>query len=154
MSSGEIDSRDIFGERPERLITALEAIKSRYGENSVEHADYLIKIGDAHMTQGSLSNPAAQANYEQALRIFSELGASNAHLGRVYDKLSNVKESSDDTRGAAADLTRAIALWQTDQANPEFALSDYFVRRQEDLQRLQRVNQLRYGRSSATEQKE
>jgi len=152
MSSNELDERDIFGERPEKLLTNLDAIKSRYGENSPEHADYLIRIGDAHMTQGSLSNPSAQASYEQALKIFSDSGQSNAQMGKVYDKLANVKESSDDTRGAVADLARAIELWQTDQTNPDFVKSDYFVRREQDLRRLQGVNQIRFGRSSAMEQ--
>jgi hypothetical protein len=145
-------SGDIFGERPEKLITNLDAIKSRYGENSPEHADYLMRIGDAHMTQGSLSNPAALASYEQALKIFSDSGQANAQMGKVYDKLANVKESSDDTRGAAADLARAIEFWQTDETNPDFAQSDYFARRQEDLRRLQGVNQIRYGRAAAMEQ--
>jgi hypothetical protein len=142
--STEGDAEDVFGERPQKLMANLEAVKSQYGENSPEHADYQMRIGDAHMRQGSLSNPEAQASYEQALKIISDNGQSNEEMGRIYDKLANVKESSDNPCGAATDLARAIEFWQKGQTTTDSTQTDYIAGRQDDLRRLQNVINVRY----------
>ena len=152
MSFDEPGDSNIFGENPQKLISRLDAVKSAHGENSVEHADYLMRIGDAHMTQGSLANPAAQANYEQALKICTDTNQSDAMLGKAYDKLAIVKESSGDTRGAASDLGKALEHWHKEPVSPDLSKSSYLVRRQEDLQRLERVNKVKYGRQPTPEE--
>lgn len=152
MSMDEPVERNILGIKPETLSKQLDAVRTQYGENSVEHADHLIRIGDAHMTQGSIANPEAQAHYERALKIFTDTNQSNAMIAKAYDKLANVKESSGDTRGAAADLAKAIEHWQTDSTNADFVQSNYFARRLDDLRRLQNVNTVRYGHPRVLEE--
>ncbi|CAN5269083.1 hypothetical protein BH10CYA1_BH10CYA1_36570 [soil metagenome] len=130
---------DAFGPRPNELEQKAEVVKSQHGEGSFEYASALVRLGDAHMTQGSLANPRAQACYEHALRIVGADGASNAEAAYVFDKLANVRQSSGDTAGAATDLEKAIEIWKALDAGSRFVTDNHIERRAEDLVRLQRV---------------
>ena len=133
-------SKDIFGPRPEVLEQSLPEIKSRFGENSKEHASALVQIGDAHMVQGLLSNPKAQVNYEQALQIFKAQNDSSPQTAWVLDKLASVKQSSGDTAGAAADLAKALEIWKSNGPdNSNYANENHILRRTEDLTNLQKL---------------
>ncbi len=132
-------SGDVFGPRPSELEQKAEEVKSRHGENSFEYASALVRLGDAHMVQGTLSNPQAQGCYEQALKILSAEGESTAETAFVFDKLANVRQSSGDTAGAASDLAKAIEIWKLLDANSRHVTDHHVERRVEDLERLQRV---------------
>ncbi|MBI2811297.1 MAG: tetratricopeptide repeat protein [Candidatus Melainabacteria bacterium] len=144
--AGPPGGSDIFGPRPEVIERSLTEIKSRYGENSPEHASTLVQLGDAHMVQGRLSNPAAQASYEQALQIFRGYGEDTPQTAWVYDKLANVKQSSGDSVGAASDLSKALEIWRADSKNPDVPNENHIARRSEDLARMQVLN--RYSNRS------
>ncbi|MDQ6622976.1 MAG: hypothetical protein M3Y86_05760 [Verrucomicrobiota bacterium] len=114
------------------------------GENSAEYAAVLVQLGDAHMVQGALSNPRAQLAYERALEIFAAEGEESAETAWLDDKLANVKQSSGDSAGAEADLAKAVEFWrghpQAGTVAP--AVSErYLARREEDLERLIRLNE-------------
>jgi tetratricopeptide (TPR) repeat protein len=135
-----------FEPTPERVEAKLAATRARYREQSVEYAALLDQLGDAHMKQGCLSNPAAQASYEAALEIFRTKEEKNPEIAWLYDKLSCVKQSSGDTVGAQADLEKALVFWKDHP--PENALAptirkDHVARRQEDWQSLKKVNDYR-----------
>ncbi|MBA3962489.1 MAG: tetratricopeptide repeat protein [Chthoniobacterales bacterium] len=131
-----------FEPTPAQLREKLTATRARCGEDSVEYAFVLVELGDAHMVQGRLSNPAAQASYETALKIFQTEGQETPEVAWLYDKLANVKQSSGDTFGAEADLKKALALWQDRPPDKlRWALrDDHLTRREEDLERLRKVN--------------
>src|SRR4051812_44472182 len=98
-----------FEPTPEKLIEQLPAIRTRFGEESLEYAALLVQIGDAHMMQGRLANPHAQASYEAALNIVRSRGEETPEAAWIHDKLANVKNSSGDSFGAAEDLEKAVA---------------------------------------------
>ncbi len=132
-----------FEPTPERLKEKLAATRARYGGQSVEYAALLDQLGDAHMRQGRLSNPAALASYQAALEICRARGGETPETAWLYDKLATVKESSGDTVGAQADLEKALAFWKDHP--PANALAptireNHVARRKEDWQRLQKVN--------------
>lgn len=136
--------QDWFGPRVEKLAESLESIKERFGENSTEYATTLVKIGDAHMLQGSLSNPQALDAYEKALHIFRTQGEETPNTAWLYDKLANARQSSGDTAGAQADLVKAVDFWKKNADAPGPGIDERYVsRRQEDLERLINVNQFK-----------
>lgn len=130
---------DVFGPRPNELEQKAAQVKSQHGENSFEYASALVRVGDAHMVQGSLANPQAQDCYEQALKIVSAEGESTAETAYILDKLANVKQSSGDTAGAATELAKAIEIWKALDADSRFITDHHLERRMEDLTRLERV---------------
>ncbi len=134
-------SNDMFGPRPEVIEQSLREVKSRYGENSQEHASTLVQLGDAHMVQGKLANPDAQASYEQALQIFRGFGEETPQTAWVYDKLANVKQSSGDTVGAATDLSKALSIWKANSDGQGVPNESHITRRMEDLARMEVLNQ-------------
>ncbi|MFN8554901.1 MAG: tetratricopeptide repeat protein [Candidatus Obscuribacterales bacterium] len=138
--SAPAKSGDLFGPRPEVIEQTLPEVKARYGENSPEHASTLVQLGDAHMTQGKLSSPGAEASYLEALRIFSSHGADTPQTAWVYDKLATVKQVSGDTVGAAANLSKALEIWQSSSRESALPAESYIARRTEDLARLQTLN--------------
>ncbi|CAN5421193.1 hypothetical protein BH10CYA1_BH10CYA1_02600 [soil metagenome] len=138
--AGPSAGNDMFGPRPQVIERSLGEIKSRYGENSQEHAATLVQLGDAHMVQGKLSNPVAQASYEQALQIFRGHGEETPQTAWVYDKLANVKQSSGDSVGAANDLSKALEIWRANSKNPDVPNENHITRRTEDLARMQVLN--------------
>ena len=101
-----------FEPTPEKLTTKLAATRERWGEMSVEYVSLLVQLGDAHMVQGLLSNPQAQASYEAAWQILLLRGEESPEVAWLYDKLANVKESSGDIAGARADLEKALTFWK------------------------------------------
>lgn len=133
-----VSGGDVFGPRPSEVEQTAEAVKSQHGE-SFEYAHALVRLGDAHMVQGTLSNPKAQVCYEQALKIVSTEGESTAETAFVLDKLANVKQSSGDTAGAATDLAKAIEIWKALDTDARFVTDHHIERRVEELTRLERV---------------
>jgi len=131
---------DMFGPRPEVIERSLNEVRTRYGENSPEHASTLVQLGDAHMVQGKLANPAAQASYEQALQIFRGFGEETPQTAWVYDKLANVKQSSGDTVGAASDLSKALEIWRANTDAQGVPNETHIARRTEDFARLEVLN--------------
>lgn len=148
--AGPTAGSDIFGPRPEVVQRSLGEIKTRYGENSSEHASTLVQLGDAHMVQGKLSNPQAQASYEQALRIYRSHGEETPQTAWVYDKLANVKQSSGDSVGAANDLSKALEIWRASKS-PDVPNENHIARRTEDLARMQVLNRFNNRRPVETE---
>lgn len=132
-------SYSAFGPKPEALAKVADETKAEYGEDSFEYASAVVKVGDAHMVQGRLSNPLAQRCYEQALSIVQGKNPDSAELAFVLDKLANVKQSSGDTTGAVNDLKKALELWKTISPDATFVSVDYITRRSEDLDRMERV---------------
>lgn len=128
-----------FGPKPEDLAKVADKAKTECGEDSFEYASALVKLGDAHMIQGRLSNPLAQQCYEQALTIVQGKKPDSAELAFVLDKLANVKQSSGDTTGAVNDLKEVLELWKTLSPDATFVSVDYITRRGEDLDRMERV---------------
>lgn len=137
---GQGKAGDMFGPRPEVIEQTLPEVRGRYGDNSPEHASTLVQLGDAHMTQGKLSSPQAEASYLEALRIFSAHGTETPQTAWVYDKLATVKQVSGDTVGAAANLSKALEIWQSMARENSRPSENYIARRTEDLSRLQVVN--------------
>jgi tetratricopeptide (TPR) repeat protein len=132
-----------FEPTPEKLTTKLAATRERWGEMSIEYVSLLVQIGDAHMVQGRLSNPQAQASYESALKILQETDGETSPIAWVYDKLANVKQSSGDSFGAEVDLEKALSLWKENgpgKASGERARENHLARRAEDLENLKRLN--------------
>lgn len=138
--AGPPKGSDIFGPRPDVVQRTLTEVTAKYGENSPEHASMLVQLGDAHMTQGKLSSPQAEASYEQALRIFSARGESTPQTAWIYDKLASVKQLTGDNAGAAAHLSRALEIWQSTPAEKGLPSVNHIARRTEDLARLQLLN--------------
>lgn len=134
-----VDGSDVFGPSPNQLERKAEEVKSQHGEGSLEYASALVRLGDAHMMQGTLANPQAQQCYERALKIVCVEGEANAEAAYVFDKLANVRQSSGDTAGAATKLAQAIKIWKALDANARFVTDHHMERRAEDLVRLQRV---------------
>jgi len=139
-------SSDFFGPPPKEMEQRAEEVKSQSGEDSLEYASALVKVGDAHMVQGNLANPQAQKCYEQAMKIVSGKGETTAETAYVFDKLAIVKQSSGDTASAVVDLLKAIEIWKQFDANSRFVTDEYVGRRVEDLTRMQRVEALRNRR--------
>lgn len=132
-----------FEPTPEKLIAQLPAISARFGSESVEHAAMLVQIGDAHMVQGLLSNPKAQACYEAALEIVRAREDAGPEIACVHDKLACVKQSSGNTFAAQADLEKAVSFWRENLPTNRLAPiphNDHVARREEDLQRLIQLN--------------
>lgn len=130
---------DVFGPSTKELERKAEEVKSQHGEGSLEYASALVRLGDAHMMQGTLANPQAQKCYEHALKIVCVESEANAEMAYIFDKLANVSQSSGDTAGAATFLAKAIAIWKALDANSRFVTDHHMERRAEDLVRLQRV---------------
>lgn len=131
---------DMFGPRPEVIEQTLTEVRSRYGDNSPEHASTLVQLGDAHMVQGKLANPQAQASYEQALQIFKGFGEETPQTAWVYDKLSSVKQSSGDTVGAVNDLAKALEIWRANTDKQGVPSESHIARRTEDFARMEVLN--------------
>ena len=131
-----------FEPTPEKLTKKLAATRERCGEMSVEYVSLLVQLGDAHMVQGRLSNPHAQASYEAALQILLLRGEESPEVAWLYDKLANVKESSGDIAGARADLEKALTFWKNHPPANAIApavAENHIARREEDFERLTRV---------------
>lgn len=132
-----------FEPTPRQLTEQLAATCEQFGEKSIEYVWLLVQLGDAHMVQGLLSNPDAQASYEKALEILQTSAEATPEIAWLYDKLAIVKQSSGDSFGAQADLEKAISFWKGNSpANafaPDFGPS-YVARREEDLENLVRLN--------------
>ena len=128
------------------MIEQLPAIEARFGKGSFEYVALLVQLGDAHMVQGRLSNPQAQASYAAGLAILQAQEGERAETAWLYDKLANVKNSSGDSFGAQADLEKAVSFWKDHApANAIAPVSgeDYVARREEDLQRLRKLNEFK-----------
>ena len=135
-----------FEPTPEKLTTKLAATRERCGEMSVEYVSLLVQIGDAHMIQGRLSNPHAQASYEAALQILLLRGGQSPEVAWLYDKLANVKESSGDIAGARGDLEKALTFWKNHPPANAIApavAGNHITRREEDFERLTRVHEFK-----------
>ncbi len=133
-----------FDPTPEKVIAELAAVRASCGEQSMEYATLLVRLGDAHMRQGRLSNPRAQECYEAALQICRIQGEETPETAWIYDQLANVKASSGDTLSAQGDLEKALSIWKDRAPTNAIASSvreDHVARRAEDLERLRRVNE-------------
>lgn len=132
-------SYQAFGPKPEQVAETAEKAKLEHGENSFEYASALVKLGDAHMVQGRLSNPQAQQCYETALQIVLKIENSEAETAYVLDKVATVKNSSGDTAGAAKDLKSALEIWRLLDGEARFVKDDYVTKRAEDLERMEKI---------------
>lgn len=138
-----------FDPTPEKATAELDAIRANEGEQSMAYAAGLVRLGDAHMRQGLLSNPRALECYEAALRVCRGDGEKTPETAWIYNQLANVKASSGDTVGAESDLEKALSFWQARGATNRIAPTiprDHVARRAEDLERLRRVNEFRNRR--------
>jgi hypothetical protein len=139
----QIAAEGMFGPPVEKLIAQLPAISARFGEKSPQYATLSVQIGDAHMVQGLLSNPQAQRSYEAALEILQTMEDVRPEIAWVHDKLACVKQSSGDSFGAQADLEKAVSFWRENPPANRLgpvALQDHVARREEDLERLVKLN--------------
>lgn len=133
-----------FEPTPEKLTEKLAATRERCGEMSLEYVTLLVQLGDAHMWQGGLANPHALASYEAALQILLLREEESPEVAWLYDKLSNVKQSSGDIAGARADLEKALTFWKNHPPANAIApaiAENHIARREEDFERLTRVHE-------------
>jgi hypothetical protein len=135
--AGQQPTGGMFGPHPNVIESTIGDIKARYGENSPELASTMTQLGDAHMTQGKLSAPQAEASYQEALRIYSSHGSDTPQTAWVLDKLASVNQSAGDTVGAAANLSKALEIWRSMPNGKGVPNESHIARRAEDLARLQ-----------------